>query len=199
MAYVAATAWQSRGSAWRTDITMPNDRISMGWYKASYATKTYITVIKFEVDTGYYVNSLKIKWTPNGGYGSHTDKTFKIVRPISTAPKIFTTSTTSEAVRPTSESLLQSTTVNNGTEAIITANADVINYLKEGYNYIVLCNFDTEPSGEYSTSYMNGTGAQVEYTTTPYTYSITYNANGGSGTTAAGTKTYNVDYTVAII
>lgn len=197
MAYVAATNWVSRGESWR-DNGEGTTLICQGWQGPSYGqTKTFMTVMVFDVPANHYINSLSFKLTPAGGLGSSVDKTLKIVRPSSSAPKTF--NQVSEDIRPTSEVLLQSATVKNGTQSTITADASLLAYLAEGYNYIVICNFETTgySSYAYSYNYINCSGSTVEYTTTPITYPITYNSNGGSGTMSGGSKTHGVDYTVA--
>lgn len=164
----ACKNWVSRDTGWRSD-SKGTDRIMQGWQGTSYGqTKTAMTVMTFTVPANEVVKSLSFKFTPSGGFGSSYSKTLKIVRPLGSAPKTFTSSTTAESVRPTSATVLQEVTVKNGTSYTITANQAVLNYLAEGYNYIVICNFEASAytSGyEYSYSYINATGATCSYTT----------------------------------
>lgn len=164
----ACKNWVSRGSDWRSDAK-GTDRICQGWQGTSYGqTKTFMTVMTFTVPANEVVKTLSFKLKPSGGFGSSYNKTLKIVRPHPNAPKTFTSSTSSESVRPTSDVTLQTATIKNGTSYTITANQAVLDYLAEGYNYIVICDFANKAytSGyEYSYSYINCTGATCSYTT----------------------------------
>lgn len=197
MAFVNATTWVSRTDEWRTDSEHAGGRyISQGWQGTSYGqTKTFMTAVKMNVPSGHIITSLKLKFTPAGGYSG--SKTLKIVRPKSGATKTFTTSTTSESVRPdSSATVLQTASVTNGTTATITANSSLLAFFKEGYNYFIINNFETG-SSSYSAGYINGSDAQVEFTTAQREYTITYNANGGSGAPAAQTKIYGTALTLS--
>lgn len=165
---VSCVNWVSRGSDWRSDAK-GTDRICQGWQGTEYGqTKTFMTVMTFTVPENEVVKSLSFTFTPSGGFGSSYNKTLQIVRPLGSAPKTFTSSTTSESVRPTSATVLQTVSMKNGTSCTVTANDAVLAYLAEGYNYIVICNFESSAytSGyAYSYSYINCTGSKCSYTT----------------------------------
>lgn len=196
MAFANATTWVSRSDSWRTgDEYEGGTYISQGWYNISYQTKTFITAVKMNVPSGHIITSFKLKFTPGGGNSG--SKTLKIIRPKSSATKTFTSSTTSESVRPTSETLLQSASVTNGTSTTITANANLLAYFKEGYNYIIIGQLGETSGSSWSTNYINASGAQVEFTTAQKEYTISYDANGGSGAPDSQTKIYGDTLTLS--
>ena len=179
---ISCVNYVARSTSYWRDDSAPSDRIMQGWQGSSYGqTHTAITVMTFNVPANEIVDSLSFTFMPSGGF-DNPDKSLKIVRPPASAPKIFNASSGPSVYYPSSENLLQSTTFYTGQQCTVTANDAVLSYLAEGYNYILICNFESEPwYSDYSWSrdYNNSTGATYSYSTSASGKVRIYTGSGG--------------------